>query len=73
MAALVPLLQDRDESVRTAAAEAIAQVGPLDQAATDNLSLGLASPDNVVRARRPRPWGPSARRPRRRPRPWSRR
>ena len=50
MPALVPLLQDRDESVRTAAAEAIAQVGPLDHAATDNLSLGLGSRDNVVRA-----------------------
>ena len=48
--ALVPLLQDRDESVRTAAAEAIAQVGPLDQTATDALVLGLDSPDNVVRA-----------------------
>ena len=48
--ALVPLLQDRDESVRTAAAVAIAQVGPLDHAATANLSLGLGSRDNVVRA-----------------------
>ena len=71
--ALVPLLQDRDESVRTAAAEAIAQVGPLDQAATDALVLGLDSRDNVVRARRPRPSGPSARRPKRPPRLWSRR
>ena len=43
-------MQDREESVRTAAAEAIAQVGPLDQAATDTLVEGLASPDNVVRA-----------------------
>ena len=47
---LVPLLQDREESVRAAAAEAIAQVGPLDEAATDTLVEGLASPDNVVRA-----------------------
>jgi HEAT repeat protein len=47
---LVPLLQDRDESVRMAAAEAIALVGPLDQASTDTLVEGLASPDNVVRA-----------------------
>ena len=36
--------------MRTAAAEAIALVGPLDQAATDTLVEGLVSPDNVVRA-----------------------
>ena len=65
--ALVPLLQDRDESVRTAAALAISQVGPLDHAATANLSLGLGSRDNVVRARRPKPLGPSARPPSRPP------
>ncbi|HEX3446805.1 MAG TPA: HEAT repeat domain-containing protein, partial [Isosphaeraceae bacterium] len=50
MPTLVPLLQDRDESVRTAAAEAIAQVGTLNHAATAILSLGLDSRDNVVRA-----------------------
>ena len=50
VAALVPLLQDREESVRTAAAEAIAQVGPLNAAATVSLVEGLSDPDNVVRA-----------------------
>ena len=49
-AALVPLLQDREESVRQAAAEAIARVGPLNQAATEALVGGLASPDDIVRA-----------------------
>jgi HEAT repeat protein len=47
---LVPLLQDPEESVRTAAAAAIGQVGLLDESATDSLVKGLASPDNEVRA-----------------------
>ena len=36
--------------MRTAAAEAIARVGPLNQAATEALVGGLASPDDIVRA-----------------------
>ena len=43
-------MQDREEAVRTAAAEAIAQAGFLDPAAIATLVEGLASKDNVVRA-----------------------
>ena len=47
---LVPLLQDQDESVREAAADAIGQAGPLSAAVTDTLAGGLASEDTLVRA-----------------------
>ena len=42
--------------MRTAASEAIAQVGPLDHAATEVLVEGLTSPDNVVAHRLLRRW-----------------
>ena len=45
---LVPLLQDRDESVRTAVAEAIGQIGRLNGQDTENLVEGLSSPDNMI-------------------------
>ena len=41
---------DRDESVRTAAAEAISRVGSLEQNATEQLVQNLASSDNMVRS-----------------------
>ena len=50
VATLVPLLQDRDESVRTAVAEAIGQIGRLNGQDTENLVEGLSSPDNMIRA-----------------------
>ena len=48
---LVELLQDRDEAVRAAAAEALTAAGPLDDDATIQLAEGLSSEDDVVRAR----------------------
>ncbi len=69
--ALVALLLDGQESVRTAAADAIARVGPLDRAATDALVEGLASPDDIVRAIRPRRSARSVRRRRTPRRRWS--
>ena len=55
---LVALLQDPEESVRTAAAEASAEFGTLDEVATGTLVKGLGSRDNMVRVlRRRRPMG----------------
>jgi HEAT repeat protein len=48
---LVALLNDRDDAVREAAAEAIRQMGVVPEETTPALASGLESPDNVVRAK----------------------
>ena len=48
--ALVPLLHASEEEVRQAAAAAVGQIGSLDEEHLADLSAGLASRDNVVRA-----------------------